>query len=166
MFGNEESTSQIRIRSVFDVVVKVQQSIKKRNIEAGKNVGNSSLWRLNNVKPSTQVVVNAVKPPTSSINIPRYAATRSRLLATRRSIVRITDHVKRGRSFFTPWTISMRSFPTIAMMMRPLKPAGLNGQYRHVSQYMPNSPAFQHRILGSSEGVFRKDIAQWMLHSS
>lgn len=155
-----------RTRSIFDVVVRVVQSIQRKDMEAGRSIGNSVLRWLDPTKPSAQVGVHSGKPPISSICISKYAASRSQLLRTGRSIVRITDQVKRGRSFFTPWNIPMKTFPTIGMMMQPMKPAGLNGQYRHASRYIPNSSAIGHsRIIGGAEGVLRKDIAQWMLHT-
>ncbi|CAL9138425.1 unnamed protein product [Musa acuminata subsp. burmannicoides] len=155
-----------RTRSIFDVVVRVVQSVQHKDMEAGRSIGNSVLRWLDPTKPSAQVGVHSGKPPIRSICMSKYAASRSQLLRTGRSIVRITDQVKRGRSFFTPWNIPMKTFPTIGMMMQPMKPAGLNGQYRHASQYIPNSSAIVHsRIIGGAEGVLRKDIAQWMLHT-
>ncbi|RZR84784.1 hypothetical protein BHM03_00011664 [Ensete ventricosum] len=156
-----------RTRSIFDVVVRVVQNIQHKDMGAGgRSTGNSVLRWLDRTKPSAQVGVHGGRPPISSICIPKYAASRSQLLRTGRSIARITDQVKRGRSFFTPWNIPMKTFPTIGMMMQPMKPAVLNGQYRHASHYIPNSSAIGHsRIIGRGEGVLRKDIAQWMLHT-
>ncbi|XP_042438862.1 uncharacterized protein LOC122024319 [Zingiber officinale] len=152
-----------RVRTVFDVAVKVHQNIQKQDLAAGKNLGNWILRYLDKAKPSSQIIARAGKPQTTSSSIPRHAMIPTYRLRTQRSITRITDQVRRGQLFFTPWGFRMRAFPTIAMMMHPMNPVGWHGQYRHVSSVPSNLGAFEHGEIGRFEGVFRKDIAQWMM---
>ncbi|KAG6536283.1 hypothetical protein ZIOFF_001334 [Zingiber officinale] len=158
-----EEEFPLRVRTVFDVAVKVHQNIQKQDLAAGKNLGNWILRYLDKAKPSSQIIARAGKPQTTSSSIPRHAMIPTYRLRTQRSITRITDQVRRGQLFFTPWGFRMRAFPTIAMMMHPMNPVGWHGQYRHVSSVPSNLGAFEHGEIGRFEGVFRKDIAQWMM---
>ncbi|XP_074577445.1 uncharacterized protein LOC141833844 [Curcuma longa] len=152
-----------RVRTVFDVAVKVHKKVQKQDLAAGKSLGNWILRYLDKAKPSAQIVTRAEKPQITSPPIPRRAMIPTYRLRTQRSITRITDQVRRGRLLFTPWSFRTRAFPTIAMMMHPMNPVGWHGQFRHVSSMPFNLGAFEHGGIGRFEGVFRKDIAQWMM---
>ncbi|KAL7164826.1 hypothetical protein ACSBR2_040674 [Camellia fascicularis] len=53
-----------------------------------------------------------------------------------------------------------KPFTTMAMMIRPVKLAGTNIQYRHLS--FSGREASSHKRV-ACKGVIRKDIMQWML---
>lgn len=147
---------------VFDVAVKVHCSIQQTDIEVGRNLGNQILRWLHHVKPSGHIRVQPRTLSTISSHVPVHSASSNPPLMTRRPIFRIAERVKRGRSFFTPWNLRMRTFPSVDMIMWPFKPAGFNGEYRSLSSGCnPNFPSFENRT-NRHEGVFRKDIAQWM----
>lgn len=148
---------------MFDVAVKVHKNIQKQDLAAGKSLGNWILRYLDKAKPSSQIVACVEKPQITSPPIPRRAIIPTYRLRTQRSITRITDRVRRGRLFFTPRGFQMRAFPTIAMMMHPMNPVGWHGQYRHVSSMPSNLGTFEYGGIRRFEGVFRKDIAQWMM---
>lgn len=153
-----------RTRSVFDVAVKVHQSIQQRDIAAGRNFGNWILRWIDRVKPLAQFRTQPARLPSCSNRIPKHVTSYGQPLRYQRAIFQRKYQEGKVHSFFAPWNIRLRSFPTIAMMMQPLKPAGMNGQYRHASHYVPSSSALDYRI-DRVQSVFRKDIAQWMLRN-
>ncbi|XP_038974686.1 uncharacterized protein LOC103714579 [Phoenix dactylifera] len=153
-----------RTRSVFDVAVRVHQSTQQRPIEVGRNFGNWILRWLDRVKSSAQIRAQPTRLLTCSNHIPKNVASSGHAFRYQRPIFHSKYQERKVRSFFAPWNIHLRSFPTIAMMMQPLRPAGMNGQYRHASHYMPSSSALDYRI-DRVQSIFRKDIAQWMLRN-
>ncbi|EHA8590582.1 Peroxidase 6 [Cocos nucifera] len=153
-----------RTRSVFNVAVRVHESIQQRDIEVGRNLGNWILRWLDHVKPSALIRAQPASLPTCSNNIPKHVASSGQTFRCQRPIFQTKYQERKVRSFFSPWNIQLRSFPTIAMMMQPLRPAGMNGQYRYASHYMPSSSALDYRI-DRVQSIFRKDIALWMLRN-
>ncbi|CAM9001637.1 unnamed protein product [Rhodiola kirilowii] len=53
-----------RVRTVFDVALKVHVNIQQRDLEVGRNLGNWILRWLDKMKPSAQI--RAADPPASS----------------------------------------------------------------------------------------------------
>lgn len=159
-----------RIRSVFDVATRVHRNIQERDIEVGRNLGNWILRWLDRMKPSAQIRVTSENLP----NPGNATTTMSKQLfnqktnAASSSIQRSGGHVRgadreANRHLFTSPIHSLpKTFPTIAMMMRPPKPVGTSTPYRHISFYRPEvmRPSF-----ASGGGLIRKDIMQWMVRN-
>ncbi|XP_010909283.1 uncharacterized protein [Elaeis guineensis] len=149
-----------RTRNVFDVAVKVHKNIQQRDIEVGRSLGNWILRWLDRMKPSAQI---RPRPPVVPTNgTPKHITSPGRSLGAQRPNHKITDKESNGRSLFTPLNKGPNSFPTVSMMMQPTRPASLGNQYRHIFYFQPHASALDKKqdLLG----VFRKDIAQWMLH--
>ncbi|XVF11088.1 hypothetical protein REPUB_Repub07fG0239300 [Reevesia pubescens] len=155
---------QRRIRAVFDVALKVHKNIQQRDIEVGRNLGYWILRWLDKMKPSAQIRASCHQKPrhhtgNANMNIPKQM-TNSSSLKTPRSM-QIPRNGEADRHLFSSSTsMGPKSFPTIAMMMRPLRAAGNMTQYRHLSI---NGPDTLRLNYARGEGVIRKDIMQWML---
>ncbi|XVF52316.1 hypothetical protein PTKIN_Ptkin05aG0008900 [Pterospermum kingtungense] len=148
-----------RTRAVFGVALKVQRNIQLRDIEVGRNLGNRILRWLDKMKPSAQIRASAHQKPhhpagNANMNIPKQVTSSSPLKAPR--------NTEADRHLFSSSTNMLpKSFPKIAMMMRPTKAAGNMTQYRHLSINGPDTFRLNYARGG---GVIRKDIMQWMLH--
>ncbi|XP_028805964.1 uncharacterized protein LOC114760837 [Neltuma alba] len=151
-----------RTRAAFDVALKVHRSIQERDIEVGRSVGNFILRCLDRLKPSAQIRGPPYGTPNnggnSSVGMTKLNATPKEKPKGYSSFFRKdTD-----RHFFTSSTnIWPKSFPTIAMMMRPPNPAGTSTQYRRLSMSTSEVLPSIHRV-NWSDPVVRKDIMQWM----
>lgn len=159
-----------RTRNVFDVALKVHKSIQQRDLEAGRSLGNWILRYLNKAKPSAQISNAAV--PTVRVPLGGNATTnmikRIKNLSNQtgagrfQRFMRTGDRVYAGGVYNSSRHIWRYRFPTLAMMMRPIKPAGINFQYRHLC--FPGSQALRYNSTQSGfGGVVREDVRQWML---
>jgi hypothetical protein len=153
-----------RTRIVFDVVLRVHQTIQQRDLEVGRNLGNWILRWLDRMKPSAEIRAPPNQLLAGSRYDPKHLTSSSQPLTTQRPDLQFRHHGNKLKSFFSPSNLPAKSFPTIAMMMRPMKLAAMNHQYRHLSYYSPCLPEMQYRN-GRTQGVFRRDIAQWMLQN-
>ncbi|XP_057510631.1 uncharacterized protein LOC130793010 isoform X1 [Actinidia eriantha] len=159
-----------RTRAIFDVALKVHLNIQQRDLEVGRSLGNWILRYLDKMKPSAQIRSHsAAKLPLSvsaSTNMTKQLPNSSHLKTTGNfQKFRTGGDIESDRHLFTSsrnmWP---KPFPTIAMMMRPAKPAGTNIQQRHLCFSGPDvSRLSQGR--GGFEGVIRKDIMQWMVRN-
>ncbi|XP_057448663.1 uncharacterized protein LOC130740167 [Lotus japonicus] len=146
-----------RTRAVFDVAIKVHQSIQERDIEVGRNLGNFILRWLDRAKPSAHIRgPPSGQPHSSRGNITKQATGSSGHKPTGYSGLFKKDS---DRHLFA--SLRPKVFPTIARMMRPPNPAGTTVQGRHLSFYAPEVVRSNYR-QNWSEGVIRKDIMQWM----
>ena len=152
-----------RTRYVFDVALKVHQNIQQRDIEVGRNLGNRILRYLDRMKPSAHIRGEPPgKLPTSN-NVNKQMLKPGEVPGTARPNSKMVDRESNGRHLFSlPMNIRPKYFPTLGIMMRPSKPASMIG-HRHFysTAVIPDS---NYRI-GRFEGVFRKDIMQWMLQN-
>ncbi|CAL5359564.1 unnamed protein product [Camellia sinensis] len=159
-----------KTRAVFDVVLKVHQNVQHRDIAVGRNLGNWILRYLDKMKPSAHIRGPPTGKPISGGNANMNATkqlTNSSHQKTPGGFQRFSTSGVResGRRLFTSTrNIWPKSFPTIAMMMRPINPAGTNIQHRHLCFSGPEAHRLTHGG-GGFEGVIRKDIMQWMLHN-
>ncbi|XP_052170123.1 uncharacterized protein LOC127786636 isoform X5 [Diospyros lotus] len=158
-----------RTRAAFDVALKVHKNVQERDIEVGRSLGNRILRCLDRMKPSAQIR----GPPTSSSGNANANMTKQFTKSSGQKIPggfqRYSSPVGNNREadrqlFSSSRGIWPKSFPTIAMMMRPADPAGTNTQYRRLS--FSSLEAFRsssNNRNGAAEGVIRKDIMQWMM---
>ncbi|EEF43507.1 uncharacterized protein LOC8278502 [Ricinus communis] len=154
---------QRRTRAAFDVALRVHQNIQQRDLEVGRNLGNWILRWLDRMKPSAQIRgTSPLKPPSSNVKMTKQTSSSSQLKTPGSIQSRNQDS---GRHLFTgsrnTWS---KPFPTIAMIMRPPRPAGTITQYRHLFIRGPEMASTSY-IGGARgfEGVIRKDIMQYML---
>ncbi|KAB1216056.1 hypothetical protein CJ030_MR4G009608 [Morella rubra] len=150
---------QRRTRAVFDVAVKVYHNIQERDIEVGRNLGNSILRWLDRMKPSAQIRgFSHGKPP--GLDMTKQVSN-SKLKPPAGTPVSKSQDTSR-HLFTSSRNILPRPFRTISMMMRPPKPAGTMTHYRHFS----GSEMLRSNCApGWMEGGLRKDIVQWMLQN-
>ncbi|RWR81038.1 hypothetical protein CKAN_00970400 [Cinnamomum micranthum f. kanehirae] len=149
-----------RTRYIFDVALKVHQNIQQRDIEVGRNLGNRILRYLDRMKPSAHIRGGPPgKLPTGN-NVNKQMLKPGEVPGTARPNSKVVDRESNGRHLFSlPMNVRPNYFPTLGIMMRPSKPASMIG-HRHFysTAVIPDS---NYRI-GRFEGVFRKDIMQWM----
>ncbi|CAK9138265.1 unnamed protein product [Ilex paraguariensis] len=155
-----------RTRAVFDVALKVHQTIQERDLEVGRNLGNWILHWLDRVKPSAQI--RGGKPPsdgnanTSTTKQLTNSSHQKTPGGSRSFSARDRDRESDKHLFTSSKNIWSKPFPTIAMMIQPAKPAGTNMQYRQLCIGSPEGFKVNHGRFGF-EGVIRKDIMQWIL---
>lgn len=160
-----------RTRAIFDMAVKVHRTIQERDLEAGRNLGNWILRWLDRMKPSANirgapeqlpgpnnVYSNSTRPAAN------YYLKRHGILQRFRT--RKFEQGSSGRHLFSTAKIRnawRRSFPSIAMMMRPPNPIGNTTQYRQLrfNQCEPPTQSYG----GAFGGGIRKDIVLWMQQS-
>ncbi|KAL2348911.1 hypothetical protein Fmac_002911 [Flemingia macrophylla] len=145
-----------RTRGVFDVAIKVHQSIQERDIEVGRNFGNFILRWLDRMKPSAQIR----GPPPSNCGSGEGLGKNAAAGGT--SSNKTSGMLKKDsdRHLFTS-SSRTKPFPTVGRMIRPPNPAGTTTHGRHFSVSMPQNVGSNYRMNWSG-GVVRKDIMQWM----
>jgi hypothetical protein len=159
-----------RTRAIFDVALKVHLNVQQRDIEVGRNLGNRILRWLHQMKPSAQIHGPSPEKPTngasSNMNVTNQVTNTSHLKAS--GIGQTSRCQESYRHLFTSarstWS---KPFPSIAMMMRPSRPAGIFTQYRHLSIQGPEMSRPNYNIGGGCgfQGVFRKDMMQYILQN-
>ncbi|XP_058104012.1 uncharacterized protein LOC131248000 [Magnolia sinica] len=155
-----------RTHAVFNAAITVHQNIQQRDIEVGRNLGNWILRWLDRMKPSAHIRGN---PPGKSqllcCSTGRQAVNPGQqpLGNQRPNNSKITDQEADRRFFSSAMNVRPKTFPTLAMMLRPMKAVGMSGQCRHVysAPVLPKPCCRSDRFVG----VFRKDIMQWMLQN-
>ncbi|KAJ0964368.1 hypothetical protein J5N97_029490 [Dioscorea zingiberensis] len=153
-----------RTRSVFDMAVKVHKNVQERDLEVGRSIGNRILRWLDRMKPSAQI-----RPPKglqdTSSNKPKHIVSSANPPGTPRLGMKIKEQESNSRLNFTTLIHNQQKFTPITMtMMQPARPASMSGQYRRISYKMPSASVIEYK-RSLVEGVFRKDIAQWMTHN-
>ncbi|XP_058088108.1 uncharacterized protein LOC131235035 isoform X2 [Magnolia sinica] len=156
-----------RTHAVFDMALKVHQNIQQRDIEVGRNLGNWILRWLDRMKPSAHIrgdPPGKPQPPNSSTARHTVNPGQQPLGTQRPNNGKIPDRESDRQFFSSSMNVRPINFPTLAMMLRPTKAAGMNGQYMNVysASVMPK-PCYRR---DGFEGVFRKDIMQWMLQNN
>ncbi|KAJ6836266.1 uncharacterized protein M6B38_327215 [Iris pallida] len=155
-----------RTRSIFDVAVSVHQKVQQRDLEVGRNLGNWILRWLDRMKPAAEIRPHPDKSSSRINSVPKKTTSSHQQTRTPPA-AKLTERDSEGKLSFSALSRRPRSFPYVAMMMRPMRPASMSGQYRHLSDYATSSPqALSYNRSSRSEGgVFRKDIALWMMHN-
>ncbi|GMH09192.1 hypothetical protein Nepgr_011032 [Nepenthes gracilis] len=153
---------QRRTRAAFDVALKVHQNIQQRDIEAGRNLGNWILRWLDRIKPSANISgVRPEKPPPIHNNVnssmeKQTAENQQKTLGSfRRSITGSSNQGSDRQMFSTATHTWAKSFPTIAVVLRPAKPTGAATQFRH---FCINVPEVQRPSDGRRHGFEGEQI--------
>ncbi|KAL2518323.1 hypothetical protein Adt_14570 [Abeliophyllum distichum] len=155
-----------RTRAVFDVALTVHRKIQERDIEVGRNLGNWILRWLDRMKPSAQIRVmhpsentanTKIKKPLNNSSHPNNQG------GFPKSGSRSQDWESDRHLFTAARNMWPKPFPTVAMMMRPTRPAGSNIQYRQFNTR--DSEAFAVDFGKFGFGVIRNDIKQWILQN-
>ncbi|KAB5564251.1 hypothetical protein DKX38_004305 [Salix brachista] len=160
-----------RTRAIFDVALKVHLNIQQRDIEVGRHLGNRILRWLDRMKPSAQIRGPLPVKPTngagSNTNVTKLVTNNTSHLKAP-SNGQTSRHQESDRHLFTSArNVWSKPFPSIAMMMRPSRPAGTFTQYRHLSLQGPEMSRPNYNFGGGSgyQGFFRKDIMQYILQN-
>ncbi|KAJ6695811.1 hypothetical protein OIU79_010563 [Salix purpurea] len=163
--------AQRRTRAIFDVALKVHLNIQQRDIEVGRHLGNRILRWLDRMKPSAQIRGPLPVKPTngagSNTNVTKLVTNNTSHLKAP-SNGQTSRHQESDRHLFTSArNVWSKPFPSIAMMMRPSRPAGTFTQYRHLSLQGPEMSRPNYNFGGGSgyQGFFRKDIMQYILQN-
>ncbi|KAF3334058.1 hypothetical protein FCM35_KLT01749 [Carex littledalei] len=151
-----------RTRDVFNVAVSVHKNIQERDLEAGRNLGSIILRWLDRMKPSAQIRPHHELPPSS-----KPVSSHLKVQKPSTTSKAPTDSSSNGKVLFAPLNIrsNFLSSVPITHIMRQGRLSGTNcNPFRHLSV----SPHASVSRLGAErkgliEGVFRKDIAQWMM---
>ncbi|KAJ6712120.1 hypothetical protein OIU79_008353 [Salix purpurea] len=117
-------------------IAAVHLNIQQRDIEVGRNLGNRILRWLDQMKPSAQIRRPSPEKPandaSANTNVTNQVTNTSHLKAS--GIGQTSRCQESCRHLITSarstWS---KPFPSIAMMMRPSRPAGIFSQYRHLS---------------------------------
>ncbi|ERN15519.1 hypothetical protein AMTRI_Chr03g145510 [Amborella trichopoda] len=139
-----------RTKNVFDVALSVHKKIQQRDIEVGRNLGNSILRWLDRMKPSAQIrCEHPMKPggfnPTLR-NIPSQPPG-----TQRSSNNKPTEPGGTNNQLFSSINLWRRSSPTL-----------MNGQYRHMSVFGKETEWMKPTLMNGhyrNMSVFRKE---WM----
>ncbi|KAH7692870.1 hypothetical protein IHE45_01G093900 [Dioscorea alata] len=143
-----------RTRSVFDMAVKVHKNVQERDLELGRSVGSRILRWLDRMKPSAQIrPPKSIQDSTTNSNKAKHMMNSAEPRQISRLDIKTKEQESNSRLNFTPLINMQKKFTpmTTTMIQQPMRPANVSDQYRHISYKMP--------------GVFRKDIAMWMMHN-
>ncbi|XP_031502547.1 uncharacterized protein LOC116265779 [Nymphaea colorata] len=148
-----------RTRAVFDMALTVHRKVQQRDLDVGRSLGNWILRWLDRMRPSAQI---RGEPTPVKSQEPRVAKTikdSQRATGTHGANNRkIAGQDSDGRVLATPMKIMLpRLSPTVGAILHPQKASGISGShYRHI--YVNTG----HVRAGRYDGIFRRDIAQWM----
>ncbi|VFQ89394.1 unnamed protein product [Cuscuta campestris] len=166
-----------RTRGVFDVALKVHRKIQERDLEAGRNLGNWILRWLDKAKPTANIR-GQHPPPCIGGGSQNTKITDKKPDGFRKYDP--LNHQDKGPSRHLSTSLSSSSsssrnlllpktFPSVAMMMRPGVAAtttatSIHHQFRQLSIY--RQPADSTKAsLGSfscNGSIIRNDIMQWI----
>ncbi|XP_068635950.1 uncharacterized protein [Aristolochia californica] len=151
-----------RVRSAFDVALKVHRSVQERDLEVGRNLGNWILRWLDRMKPSANISGGnpGKRPPANGNEKAKYVANFHK--KGTRMVSKLLEKQADGHFFSPSKYVRPKSFPTLGMMLRPRRPAGLDIQSRQMWSVSASPNLYFTR--GRFDGVYRKDIMQWMMN--
>ncbi|CAA3010307.1 uncharacterized protein LOC111398801 [Olea europaea var. sylvestris] len=158
--------AQRRTRAAFDVALTVHRKIQERDIEVGRNLGNWILRWLDKMKPSAQIRVKHPSDRTANTNMKKPLNNSSHLnnqggflkSGSRSQYKESTRHLFTAARNMWP-----KPFPSVAIMMQPMRPAGSHIQYRQFSTGGCEPFTVDFGKFGS--GIIRNDIRQWILQN-
>ncbi|CAN6486563.1 unnamed protein product [Victoria cruziana] len=151
--------AQRRTRAIFDVALSVHRNIQQRDLDVGRSIGNRILRGLDRMRPSAQIRGESVAVNSQEPMVAKTIEDSKRPTGTHgANNHKIRGQDSDGRLLATPMKLMLpRLSPTIGMILHPHKAAGVLGNYyRHI--YVNSGHAHAERY----DGVFRRDIAQWM----
>ncbi|KAG9140016.1 hypothetical protein Leryth_010532 [Lithospermum erythrorhizon] len=151
-----------RTRGVLDMAVTVHKKIRQSDIQAGRNLGSWIVRCLDKMKPAAEIRAKHSIDINSKRTIGQLIISQKQKLSKnfRKYDLRSLNRDSNRNLFSAPRNIWRRNFPTITMMMRPMKPAGMFFQQRQFNNGTPEALTPYYGRFGS--GVVRKDIIQWM----
>ncbi|KAK9120518.1 hypothetical protein Syun_018135 [Stephania yunnanensis] len=160
----------LRTRGIFDLAMSVHRNIQQKDLEVGRNLGNWILQGLHRVKPSAQIrPQRPIKPTTNGCNTGKHLASSSNRHSPKDTqklnFSRFNLNFNDGRLRTLSRIAKPTSFPTLASLMRPVTPASTTTQYRQLTFCGPYMLKSSYSTANSLKGVFREDIAQWMLRN-
>jgi hypothetical protein len=149
-----------RTRDVFGVAVSVHKNIQQRDLEVGRNLGNTILRWLDRMKPSAEIRPHPPGPPNGSSERFRNLSSTNRSAGAQKTASKTSPHDSSGKMLFSRLNLRPKSFPILPTMMQPNR-INAGSQCRHISYSPLPSLIMKRKLL--TEGVFRKDIAQLMV---
>ncbi|KAK7386621.1 hypothetical protein VNO78_26955 [Psophocarpus tetragonolobus] len=156
-----------RTRAVFDVALKVNQSIQERDMAVGRNLGNSIQQWLDKMKPLAQIHGGS---STNGALRPRFRITK---FASSLSNNRTNGYYQlfkrdtgKNNTWFQKQSVWPKPFPSIVKLMRPPYLAGTATHCRHLISSIHAPDVFRSNCKVNWSGdVIRKDIMQRMLQN-
>jgi hypothetical protein len=152
-----------RTRDVFNVAVSVHKNIQERDLVAGRNLGSTILHWLDRMKPSAHIRPQQQLPSSKPISSPPKVQKPS---ATYKAL---PDSSSNGKVLFAPLNIRSKILSSVPFtrIMRQGRLSAMNcNEFRRIS--VPTYCSVSRLGVekkGLAEGIFRKDIAQWMMQA-
>jgi hypothetical protein len=141
--------------------VSVHKNIQQRDLEVGRNLGNTILRWLDRMKPSAEIRSHPPGPPNGSSERSRNLSSTSRSAGAQKTASKTSPHDSSGgKMLFSRLNLRPKSFMVLPTMTQPNR-INSSSQCRRVSCSPFPSAATKRRLL--TEDVFRKDIAQLMV---
>ncbi|KAL5208199.1 hypothetical protein ABZP36_032634 [Zizania latifolia] len=148
-----------RTHDVFNVAVSVHKNIQQRDLEVGRNLGNTILRWLDRMKPSAQIRPHPPGLQNGSSEQFRHLPTTSKSTGAQKPTSRTSPHDS-GKMLFSPLNIRPKSFTVLPTIMQATR-ISASSQCRRISY--SSFPSITAKRKDLIEGVFRKDIAQLMV---
>ncbi|KAH7692938.1 Bromodomain-containing protein [Dioscorea alata] len=143
-----------RTRSVFDMAVKVHKNVQERDLELGRSIGSRILRWLDHMKPSAHIrPPKSIQDTSTNRNKAKHMMNSAEPRQISRLDIKTKEQESNSRLNFTSLMNMQKKFTpmTTTIIQQPMRPANVSDQYRRISYKMP--------------GVFRKDIAVWMMNN-
>ncbi|CAI0470948.1 unnamed protein product [Linum tenue] len=157
-----------RTRAVFSAALSVHQNIQQRDLEVGRNVGNWILRWLDRMKPSAGIRPHDQVTSSNVRKITQSSSSANNLKNSSGSVQSSRNGESSNRHLFSSYRATWsKPFPTIAMMIRPPRPAGTTTQYRHLNSWTGPEMFGRSPVIGTSGfgGLLRKDVMQYLLQN-
>ncbi|KAG8382524.1 hypothetical protein BUALT_Bualt05G0086400 [Buddleja alternifolia] len=173
MLRDEGTTQQMnkrrdldkRTRYAFDMALRIHLKIQERDIEVGRNLGNWILRWLDRMKPEAQIRTKPPPPTNINNNVAKHSNNSSNNKGgLQKYSTRSMDRKSDRHLFTSAQNVWPKSFPTMVMMMRPMRPAGHSIQYRQYSSSGSELFSVKYGKFGFGD-VIRNDIRQWIMHN-
>uniref|UniRef100_A0A0A9CSV3 Uncharacterized protein n=1 Tax=Arundo donax TaxID=35708 RepID=A0A0A9CSV3_ARUDO len=148
-----------RTRDVFNVAVSVHKNVQQRDLEVGRNLGNTILRWLDRMKPSAEIRPRPPGPPNGSSEQFRHLSS-MRSAGAQKTTSKTSPHDSSGKMLFSRLNIRPKSFPVLPTMTQPNRISASSQCRRITYSSFPSITAKRKDLM---EGVFRKDIAQLMV---
>ncbi|XP_062224201.1 uncharacterized protein LOC133922750 [Phragmites australis] len=148
-----------RTRDVFNVAVSVHKNIQQRDLEVGRNLGNTILRWLDRMKPSAEIRPRPPGLSNGSSEQFRHLSSTSRTAGAQKTTSKASPRDSSGKMLFSRLNIRPKSFPVLPTMTQPNR-ISVSSQCRRITY--SSFPSVTAKRKDLMESVFRKDIAQLM----
>ncbi|GJN18893.1 hypothetical protein PR202_gb06103 [Eleusine coracana subsp. coracana] len=149
-----------RTRDIFNVAVSVHKNIQERDLEVGRNLGNTILRWLDRMKPTAEIRPRPPGLSNGSSEQFKHLSSTSRNAGAQKTASKTSPHDSSGKMLFSRLNIRPKSFPVLPTMTQSNR-INASSQCRRISYSPFPSVTTKRKLL--MEGVFRKDIAQLMV---